>query len=109
MADTARPGAETKMVVTPDGRNLAYIEVGDPDGPLVIHNHGGPDSRLEARLFADFGQKAARGHSPRPPTSIRLDCATSATSRAHATELSEKTGLHSTSARSTHSAVGSPC
>ena len=39
-------------VVTKDGRTLAYCEVGDQDGPLVIHNHGGPSSRLEARLFA---------------------------------------------------------
>jgi pimeloyl-ACP methyl ester carboxylesterase len=36
-----------------DGRQLAYVEVGDPGGPLVIHNHGGPSSRLEARLFAE--------------------------------------------------------
>lgn len=40
-------------VVTPDGRTLAYHGVGDPHGPLVIHNHGGPSSRLEARLFAE--------------------------------------------------------
>ncbi|MFC7448812.1 alpha/beta fold hydrolase [Rhodococcus daqingensis] len=40
------------MIATHDGRNLAYAEVGDPRGPLVIHNHGGPSSRLEARLFA---------------------------------------------------------
>lgn len=43
----------TKTVATHDGRNLAYLEVGDPHGPLVIHNHGGPSSRLEARLFAN--------------------------------------------------------
>lgn len=45
------------MVATKDGRNLAYFEVGDPRGPLVIHNHGGPSSRLEARLFADAASK----------------------------------------------------
>lgn len=44
-------------VVTKDGRTLAYCEVGDQDGPLVIHNHGGPSSRLEARLFADAATK----------------------------------------------------
>jgi pimeloyl-ACP methyl ester carboxylesterase len=32
-------------------RTVAYLEVGDPDGPLVLHNHGGPSSRLEAALF----------------------------------------------------------
>lgn len=42
-----------KAITTPDGRTLAYLEVGDPDGALVLHNHGGPSSRLEARLFAE--------------------------------------------------------
>jgi pimeloyl-ACP methyl ester carboxylesterase len=45
------------IVVTGDGRNLAYVEVGDPHGPLVIHNHGGPSSRLEAHLFAKAASK----------------------------------------------------
>jgi len=44
-------------VTTPDGRQLAYLEVGDPNGPLVLHNHGGPSSRLEARLLADAAEK----------------------------------------------------
>lgn len=52
-----QPPRSTKMVATKDGRNLAYFEVGDPRGPLVIHNHGGPSSRLEARLFADAASK----------------------------------------------------
>lgn len=51
--DAATSGFEaTGTVVTPDGRTFAYLEVGDPDGPLVIHNHGGPSCRIEARLFA---------------------------------------------------------
>jgi len=45
------------MLVTKDDRLLAYLEVGDPHGPLVIHNHGGPSSRLEARLFAEAASK----------------------------------------------------
>lgn len=44
-------------VTTPDGRKLACLEVGDPEGPLVLHNHGGPSSRLEARLLADAASK----------------------------------------------------
>ncbi|WP_255374121.1 alpha/beta fold hydrolase [Synechococcus sp. MW101C3] len=32
-------------------RTLAYLETGDDGGPLVIHHHGGPSSRLEALLF----------------------------------------------------------
>ena len=47
----------TGTVTTRDGRTLAYLEVGDPDGPLVLHNHGGPSSRLEARLLADAAVK----------------------------------------------------
>lgn len=43
----------TQTLATRDGRALAWIEAGDPRGPLVIHNHGGPSSRLEAKLFAD--------------------------------------------------------
>jgi pimeloyl-ACP methyl ester carboxylesterase len=44
-------------VSTRDGRTLAYLEVGDPGGPLVLHNHGGPSSRLEARLLASAAAK----------------------------------------------------
>jgi pimeloyl-ACP methyl ester carboxylesterase len=51
------PVGTTETVVTPDGRNLTYVQVGDPHGPLVIHNHGGPSSRLEARLFASSASK----------------------------------------------------
>lgn len=38
-------------------RAVTYLESGDPDGPLVLHNHGGPSSRLKAELF-DSGAKA---------------------------------------------------
>src|SRR5689334_21744773 len=48
---------ESSEVTTKDGRHLTYLEVGDPRGPLVIHNHGGPSSRLEARLLADSASK----------------------------------------------------
>lgn len=44
-------------VTTNDGRQLAYLEVGDPAGPLVLHNHGGPSSRLEALLLADAARR----------------------------------------------------
>jgi pimeloyl-ACP methyl ester carboxylesterase len=47
----------TEAVTTRDGRTLAYLEVGDPNGPLVLHNHGGPSSRLEARLLAEPAAK----------------------------------------------------
>lgn len=44
-------------IAAKDGRELAYFEVGDALGPLVIHNHGGPSSRLEALLFAKAASK----------------------------------------------------
>lgn len=47
-ADSAKQSVRTR-----DGRLLTYLEVGDPNGPLVVHNHGGPSSRLEAGLLAD--------------------------------------------------------
>ena len=46
-----------REVATQDGRKLAYLEVGDPHGRLVLHNHGGPSSRLEARLLAESASK----------------------------------------------------
>src|ERR1700755_3280608 len=50
-------GDVAEGVATADARALPYREVGDPNGPLVIHNHGGPISRLEARQLADFASK----------------------------------------------------
>src|SRR6187402_2429677 len=49
--------AITRTIIATDGRELACLEVGDPNGPLIIHNHGGPSSRLEARLFAEAASK----------------------------------------------------
>ena len=57
IAREARAAGPVSVVRTRDGRELAYLEVGDPQGPLVIHNHGGPSSRLEARLFASSAAK----------------------------------------------------
>ncbi len=42
-------------------RTITYCEAGDPGGALVLHNHGGPSSRLEAALFAS----AAKAHGLR--------------------------------------------
>jgi len=38
------------------GRSLCYLEVGDPKGRVVLHNHGGPSSRLEAKIFASHAR-----------------------------------------------------
>lgn len=37
----------------PDGRTLAYVVAGDPDGAPVVAHHGTPGSRLFAGLLAD--------------------------------------------------------
>jgi pimeloyl-ACP methyl ester carboxylesterase len=42
-----------QSVETADGRILTFTATGDPRGPLLLHNHGGPSSRLEAHLFHD--------------------------------------------------------
>lgn len=47
----------TRTIATRDGRHLACVEAGDPRGPVVIHNHGGPSSRFEARLLAGSAAK----------------------------------------------------
>lgn len=37
----------------PDGRTIAYAAYGPPDGPLLVHHHGVPGSRLELEVVAD--------------------------------------------------------
>lgn len=43
---TGRP-VDDLVVELPDGRRLAYTDVGDPQGSLVLYFHGNPGSRLE--------------------------------------------------------------
>jgi pimeloyl-ACP methyl ester carboxylesterase len=38
---------DTMVMVLPDGRELAWLELGDPDGPPVFVFHGTPGSRLQ--------------------------------------------------------------
>ena len=35
----------------PDGRRVAYLDLGDPAGVPVIHAHGAPNSKLETAFF----------------------------------------------------------
>lgn len=53
------PDGAASSVTTRDGRSLACVAVGDPDGALVLHNHGGPSSRYEVLLLA--GAATAHG------------------------------------------------
>lgn len=58
---------DTSMVLA-DGRTLAYTDVGDPDGPLVMYFHGAPTSRLDLVPFDQgFGSAGIRLVSPDRP------------------------------------------
>ena len=65
------------VVEAPNGRVLAYTEFGSPTGPLVVHCHGAPGSRLELASFdGAFAERDVRvvaidrpgygGSSPQP-------------------------------------------
>jgi pimeloyl-ACP methyl ester carboxylesterase len=40
-----------------DGRTLAYLEVGDPEGRPVFYFHGTPGSRLEGLMYDELNQQ----------------------------------------------------
>ncbi len=50
--------ASDRSVLLSDGRQLAYIECGDPAGEPVFHFHGHPGSRLEALIASDAAARA---------------------------------------------------
>jgi pimeloyl-ACP methyl ester carboxylesterase len=50
---TTLPNEPFNAIRLRDGRNLAYIEVGNPDGPPVFYFHGHGSSRLEVLLLAE--------------------------------------------------------
>ncbi|MGK2947924.1 MAG: alpha/beta fold hydrolase [Acidimicrobiales bacterium] len=51
--------ADPQRFQLPDGRTLAYDDVGDPEGVLIVYLHGSPDSRLARH--PDDGLAAAAG------------------------------------------------
>ena len=46
-----------KTIQLSDGRTLAYLDSGDPEGRPVFYFHGGPGSRLEGLLFDDLNKQ----------------------------------------------------
>ncbi len=51
-----------------DGRTLAYVDMGDMDGPLVVHFHGAPGSRLDAAFYdRQFVARGVRVVAPDRP------------------------------------------
>ena len=49
--------SEGKTIQLSDGRTLAYLEVGDPEGRPLFHFHGGPGSRLEGLIFDELSRQ----------------------------------------------------
>lgn len=52
------PSEPASLLTLRDGRRLAYLEVGPPDGAPVFHFHGHGSSRLEAFALAEAAEKA---------------------------------------------------
>lgn len=50
------PSGREMRVTLADGRVLALFSTANQDGPLVLHNHGGPSSRWEVALFASAAE-----------------------------------------------------
>lgn len=46
-----------KTIELPDGRILAYLDIGDPEGRPLFYFHGGLGSRLEGLLFDELNQQ----------------------------------------------------
>lgn len=60
--------ANPQTVTLPDGRDLGYAEVGDPDGDPLVFFHGFPNSRVLGALFDDVGaEKGVRVVAPDRP------------------------------------------
>jgi hypothetical protein len=53
-----------KTIQLSDGRTLAYLDIGDPEGRPLFYFHGGPGSRLEGLLFDEFNQQLGIRMSP---------------------------------------------
>ena len=46
-----------KTIQLSDGRTLAYLDSGDPEGRPVFYFHGGPGSRLDGLIFDELNQQ----------------------------------------------------
>jgi pimeloyl-ACP methyl ester carboxylesterase len=46
-----------KTIQLSDGRSLAYLDSGNPEGRPVFYFHGGPGSRLEGYLYNELNQQ----------------------------------------------------
>jgi hypothetical protein len=46
-----------KTIQLSDGRTLAYLDSGDPEGHPVFYFHGSPGSRLEGLMYDELNQQ----------------------------------------------------
>jgi pimeloyl-ACP methyl ester carboxylesterase len=46
-----------KTIQLSDGRILAYLDIGDPEGRPLFYFHGGPGSRLEGLLYEELNKQ----------------------------------------------------
>ena len=53
------PSPETKIIELDDGRDLAWIEVGDPGGVAVFAFHGSPGLGLDFAIYHDTASQSA--------------------------------------------------
>jgi pimeloyl-ACP methyl ester carboxylesterase len=72
---------DTRVARTPDGRRLSYVEAGNPDGPVLLSQHGTPGAgrlyrseleaaeRLGARLVA-YSRPGYDGSTAHPGRSV---------------------------------------
>ncbi len=59
--DTVSSMVDTSLMTLPDGRDLAWLDMGDPAGPAVLAFHGTPGSRNQiGYLSAAIAQSGAR-------------------------------------------------
>ncbi len=61
---------QDQLLALPDGRQLAYTDVGAVDGPVVVYFHGAPSSRLDLHatgLAEQLGALGIRALSPDRP------------------------------------------
>jgi pimeloyl-ACP methyl ester carboxylesterase len=56
-ADGFAFSSDGKTIQLSDGRTLAYLDIGDPEGRPLFYFHGGPGSRLEGLLFDKLNQQ----------------------------------------------------
>ena len=67
---TAALQPETKTVALPDGRALAFVECGAPDGRPVFSFHGLPGSRMQRHPDESIARQSRRARDPRRSSGV---------------------------------------